>query len=401
MIGARVPGGYAATRAFLAPAWGPLEPQAGAAAARVRLQYNSWVMRARKTVPPPWWRRWAGLSLLAAGLCLRPAWAAPPPMALPTFAGWRPVAHAVLTTPDWGLSAPDAAVMREFALRALVQDTDQRDGRRIQIQALRFADADGAFGAFTYYRPAGAARLDLGQPGELSAAAGPAVLFTRGDWLVRVQMDRVTPQLPAEMRALAAALTPIAGDSLRSALPNHLPTAGLLSGSVRYVQGPAGFAAACDWVSPQAVGFDLGANAILARYTAAPAAGAIDLVLIDYPTPQLAISHLAGLQKDAGYQIRRDATLLILAHGADANRVQALLSAVHADAEFTIVPLPPLGVGAVANLLVGIFFLCGFIMAVAVVLGVLTGALNVVAHRLWPRFFARVGHGTLTRLQLK
>lgn len=339
---------------------------------------------------------WFLLALSAAAL------AAPPLPTLPSFAGWQKIHQAVNTQVGWGLKPPDAAAMAEFGLQATERDVYQRGTRSIQVEGLRFADAAGAYGAFTYYRPANFHGFDLAQPKEQAASGDTQILFTRGPWLVRVQMDELTAMTASDMRALAAHLASPAGTSLTlPTLPYYVPRPQLEDNSVRFVEGPAAFAAACDWLPPAQVGFDHSAEAVLASYDLPQAAGPVQLLVVSYPTPQMARTHLAAWQSNAAFTIRRSGPMLILVHGIAGAPALQLAQAVNYDAEITMAPPTPVGIDALPGLILGIFVLCGLIISVSIVVGVLTGGLRVLLQRIWPTRFARVQQEALIRLNLK
>ncbi len=332
------------------------------------------------------------------------AWAlaaTPPLPTLPSFAGWQKSRQAISTRSGWGLPAPDASAMAEYGLQAVERDVFQRGARSIQVQGLRFADAAGAYGAFTYYRPANFHPFDLGQPKEQAASGDTHILFTRGPWLIQVQMDQLTAMTASDMRSLAAHLAPPPGTSLTlPTLPYYLPRAHLQPNSVHYAEGPAGFAAACDWLPPEAVGFDKSAEAVVANYDL-PTAGAVQLLILSYPTPTMARTHWARWKSDRAFTIRRSGPLLVLVQGAAGAPVEQLAEAVNFDADITLVPPVPVGINALPALILGIFMLCALIICVSIVVGVLTGGLRALLQRFWPQRFAHLSAESLIRLNLK
>lgn len=331
----------------------------------------------------------AVLFLLAAMLG---APAAPP--LLPSFAGWRKIQSATAAHSGWGLPAPDAVVMAEYGLRSAEHDIYQRGDRKIQVEGLRFGDAEGSYGAFTYFRGPGYSAFDLAQRHDQGVSDGTHILFTRGVWLIRVTLDQVTAMTAADMRQFAANLSSSAGDDTAlPTLPYYLPRANLVPGSVRFVEGPAGFAAACSWLPADTLGFSLGAQAVVASYDPPALSAPAALVVLSYPTPQMARTHLAGLQgmaaKLAGVSVRRSGPFVIAVQGAGGAEAASLLQSVNYDADVTLVPPTPVGLDALPSLILGIVLLCGMIMGIAIVLGLLTGGLRVMLQRVLPKRFRR------------
>lgn len=356
-------------------------------------------------LPVSVWVRRLVLCVALLGAAAFAAAPAPRPT-LPNFDGWHKVKSTLEAKPGWGLASADVAVMQELGLSWIERDTYQFNGRTIEVQGYRFGDAGGAYGAFTYFRPSDFHAFDLGQPHDEAASGNTAILFTRGDWLIRAQMDQLTAMTASQMRQLAVNLTSTAGFDQLPTLPYYLPRKGLVPESLRFVRGPAGFAAACNWVAANTLGFDFSAQAVLANYDFGletnGQSSTAQLVIIAYPTPQLARTYLARLQKDSGFELRRTGPMLVLVHanpGAEA-QAAALLTQVNWDAVITMVPPTPAGLGALPALILGIFVLCALIMGVAIVVGLLTGVLRVWAERWLPQRFRRASHPALIRLGL-
>src|SRR5208282_113049 len=83
----------------------------------------------------------------------------------------------------------------------------------------------------------------------------------------------------------------------------YLPKVGRLLGSERYALGPEAMRAALDELgqsSPavltDAAGFSSGAEAVLAKYSSQGKDGGV-LLLLEYPTPQLAVQHIHHLDE--------------------------------------------------------------------------------------------------------
>lgn len=327
--------------------------------------------------------------------------AAATPAVLPSFAGWQVGQSQVETHSGWGLPAGEAAVMQEYGLRTAEHAIYHRGSRTIEVEGLHFDDAAGAYGAFTYLRVPADAGFDIGQPHDQAASAGKQIMFTRGDWLIQVAMDQITGMTAAEMRDLAARLSASAGEAgALPTLPYYLPRGNLVANSVRYVEGPTGFAAVCSWLPANEVGFNMGAEAAVAAYQADPGVNQV-LVVIAYPTPQIARTHLALLQKVAGITVRRTGPILVAVQGTGTSAVSNLLQSVNYDADVTMVPPTPVGLEGLPGLILGIMVLCGLIIAVAVALGLLTGGVRVMLQRVLPERFRPSDTEFIIRLHLR
>src|SRR5579871_1627384 len=69
------------------------------------------------------------------------------------FGGWQLSGHAQ-TSSDPAIADPvNAAVLKEYSFSDFESATYVRDdGRKLTLKAARFADASGAYGAFTFYK---------------------------------------------------------------------------------------------------------------------------------------------------------------------------------------------------------------------------------------------------------
>src|SRR5262249_5373693 len=100
-------------------------------------------------------------------------------------------------------------------------------------------------------------------------------------------------------------LKPIKEKAMETPLPpvrGYLPDDGMVQGTQRYAMGPAAFQSALSALGQEKfsaltseIGFQTGAEAMLASY-AVRGATPQPLMLVDYPTPQLAEQHLRHLQ---------------------------------------------------------------------------------------------------------
>ena len=83
-----------------------------------------------------------------------PAPAAAPSSIPPAqFAGWQ-ISGSTRSSRDPAVAdSVNAALLKEYGLTDFESGTYTRDdGRKVTLKAIRFADASGAYGAFTYYK---------------------------------------------------------------------------------------------------------------------------------------------------------------------------------------------------------------------------------------------------------
>src|SRR5205085_40038 len=150
------------------------------------------------------WIRFAVCSL-ALFVHLPATAAAPPADALPKqFSGWQ-IKDAVIKSNDPAAAdETNAPVLKEYGFQRVEKVTYARDdGRKLSIKAAIFADASGAYGAYTYYKKPLMVDEKIG--GQASSVNN-RVFFYQGNILVDAIFDRLSAMSAAELRELAADL---------------------------------------------------------------------------------------------------------------------------------------------------------------------------------------------------
>ncbi|MGH9579458.1 MAG: DUF6599 family protein [Terriglobales bacterium] len=352
------------------------------------------------------------------------AWAAPaqeavPPLLPVEFSGWTKAAPSQAGT-DPRLADPSApALLREFGFTDFESSTYRREGRVFTVRAARFADASGAYGAFTHYKLPQMLYEEIGEQG---ASADRQVLFYKGNVLVTAMLDKVTAMSAGELRTLAAALPQLSNRESTSppTLPTYLPKRAYIKNSARYVVGPVGLAAAQAPLPPALVDFSVSPEVVLGRYHTS--SGDATLVLISYPTPQIAAEHLKSIEASAlqtppreapqpdarpnppAVAAKRSGPLVVVVSGdLSADEAKSLLAAVNYDAEVTWNENTFLSKrDNIGNLLMAIFTLVGFLLAFALVMGVAFGGVRILAKRMFPdKVFDRSEDVEIIQLNLR
>jgi hypothetical protein len=280
----------------------------------------------------------------------------------------------------------NAAPFKEYGFTDFATATYAAGGRTLTVRAARFSDAGGAYGAFSFLRHPDDKPATIGDEG---IATPDGLLFYRVNVLVEVS---ARPELPAaDLRALAAAL-PQASGSARNlpTLPTYLPKEPLRS--VRYLVGPVAAAMAKLPLTPALVRWDDGAEVIWAQRQFGMQSA--DLVLISYPTPQMASARLrdfdAALAKNSepgiARAVRRSGPLVVWVAGAVAPAdAQSLASAVHYDANITWNQPNPLSRREnVGELVVGALALAGVVLLISLVAGIAFGGFRILMKRFYP-----------------
>ncbi|HKI00057.1 MAG TPA: DUF6599 family protein [Candidatus Sulfotelmatobacter sp.] len=336
--------------------------------------------------------------------------APPPPPLLPgQFGGWQ-MRGSVETNQNAAAADPtNAAALKEYRFTDFAAATYVRDdGRTLKIRAARFADASGAFGAYTFYLQPEMAKEQIGDQGaSLLAGEGHRVLFYRGQVLVDAVFSKPTAMSGAELRELAGALPQAPGGA--GALPpvlEFLPRRGYIANTQKYAEGPAALAALAPPVSADMVDFGASAEVTLGRYHT-PSGEAL-LMLIYYTNPQVAIEHLRRVDPahpparaqtgvstigNAGsFFYKRTGPIIAIAAGPASERdTKSLLEAVNYEASVTWNQATDnRDVHDLYLLVLNVVILCAVLGGLAIVAGVAFGGFRILMKRWFPdRVFDR------------
>jgi hypothetical protein len=337
-----------------------------------------------------------------AALAAEPA---PAPVLPHQFAGWQ-VKDAVTRSADPSVAdQANAPVLQEYGFQRLEKAIYTRDdGRKLAIKAAVFTDASGAYGAFTYYKTPIMQDEKIGGQG---SSLNNRVLFYQGNILVDAVFDKLGVMSAAELRELAGMLPAPSGNARNlPPLPNYLPKQVDVK-QAKYVLGPVALDRAGSPLPVPLVDFKTGAEVMIAKYDAK--AGESTLMLIEYPTPQIAAEKLR--QIDATHQAnpaaqsgaapildigpftdKRTGPIVVIAAGPlSVSEANSLLSSVSYEAEVTWNENTYVSKkDNLANLLFNVIVLCGVVVGLSLVAGVAFGGIRILMKRLFPdRVFDR------------
>src|SRR5919198_1186324 len=209
------------------------------------------------------------------------------------FSGWQ-MAGSVHPSKDPGVADPvNAAVLKEYGFTDFESATYTRDdGRKLMLKAARFQDASGAYGAFTYYK---LPQMLVEKIGDQAASLNERVLFYRANVLIDAVFDKLNVMSAAELRELVGQLPALAGNSAKlPGLPAYLPKAGYVKNTAKYVVGPVTFQKLEAPIPAELIDFPAGAEVVLGTYQTL--GGDATLILVNYPTNQIAADHLQKLE---------------------------------------------------------------------------------------------------------
>jgi hypothetical protein len=312
------------------------------------------------------------------------------------FAGWVSAEAPKKLTDVVQADPANAAVLKEYDFSDAVTADYKRSGETLSLRALRFHDASGAYGAYSFYRQSGWPKEKIGTGG---TSNHNRVLFWVGNTVVDANFSRIGPMAGSELRELAGQLPlPEGSRALAPPILANLPQASLDGQTTHYAVGPAGYAGAGGVLPPELVGFDRGAETATANYTLR--SGVATLTIIDYPTPQMAaamepkirdyIKAGKGAQPAwpkplvdsdlASLEVRRSGPLVAIVSGdAIPDESHKLLATVHFESELMSIPQPTESeVAKTGRLLLGIATLVGIGSFAAILLGFFLGGFRAL-----------------------
>jgi len=337
----------------------------------------------------------------AAALAGQPP--APSPVLPTEFAGWQVKDPVARSADPASADAANEPVLKEYGFQRLEKAAYTRDdGRNLAIKAAVFADASGAYGAFTYYYSA-----EMGEEtiGGQAAFLNNRVLFYQGNVLVDAVFDKMSVMSAAQLRQLAGLLPQAEGNkrnlpSLLMYLPKRSMANNLEKNTTKYILGPVTLDRVGSPLPASMVDFKSGAEVVMGKY--AVNAGDSTLMLIEYPTPQIAAERLR--QIDATHQVTqqqpgvaaildvgpffdtRTGPIVVIAAGPlSKSEARSLISSISYEADVTWNENTYVSKkDNLANFLFNAIVLCGIVVGLALVAGVAFGGLRVLVKRFFP-----------------
>jgi hypothetical protein len=339
----------------------------------------------------------AAVSVASLSFAAAPTGSTGAPAILPQqFAGWQRQGAAGASKDAAEADPTNAALLKEYGFTDVESAAYKSDdGRSLKIRAARFADASGAFGAYTLYLQPSMAREEIGDQG---ASLDKRVLFYRGHILVDAVFSQLSVMSAAELRTLAGALPRPQGNAgnlppILAFMPHH----GYQSNTQKYAEGPLGLIAIAAPVPENLVDFSCSPEVSLGEYSTP--SGRATLMLIEYPTPALAAEHLRridaanhaaapqagveGVENVGPFFDKRTGPIVAIAAGQiSQGDAQTLLGAVNYEASVTWNENTYFDKkNNIANLLVNIILLCIIVGAISLAAGLAFGGVRVVIRR--------------------
>jgi hypothetical protein len=315
------------------------------------------------------------------------------------FAGWQQ-SGTPRTSQDPAVADPvNASLLKEYGFTDFESASYTRDdGRKLTIKAIRFPDASGAYGAFTYYRAAGMPEEKIGDQG---ASLNERVLFYRGSVLVDAVFDKLSAMSASELRELSGTLPlPPGNDQNLATFLSYLPHDADQKSRTKYVLGPVGLQKINSPIPADLVDFNTGAEVAATTYSGA--SGDSTLLVISYPTPQLATGHLQAIEAAAQQNAKqpgsvpalapgqifskRTGPLVVLVAGATSrDQAQSLLASVNYEANVTWNEKNPFDKrGNIGTIVVNALLLAAVVSILALIAGLGFGGARILAKKFFP-----------------
>ncbi len=268
-------------------------------------------------------------------------------------------------------------VWNEYGLEETEQAEYASGAERFTAVAFRFRDPTGALAAFQWQTPAGATSSALGK---YAVETPQSALVAFHNYLFR--FDGRKPQA-AEMGPMLVVL-PRLDQSAVPSLPGFLPSENLVSGSTRYVIGPASLEAFEPRVPPSLAAFHIGTEAQLAKYRTQ--GGELSLAIFSFPTPAFARERAAEISKLPGAMVKRSGPLVaVILSPSDKDAAERLLARVNyqAPVSWSQYSSRPENVG---DLILGVFSLAGVTLLFCLGAGLAYGGIRIIRRRYFKRW---------------
>jgi hypothetical protein len=291
-------------------------------------------------------------------------------------------------------------ILTESGLESAETRTYTNGNAAVTVTAVRLHDSSGAYEAYTFFQNP---KNICPQSSELTRCAAPADASAEKRRVAQlgniiIAIDDASSLSADDQNALSKQISAKADKAPGPPIPNYLPTPDRIPGTEKYALGPVAFRAALSTLNrpdyrplSDAAGFSSGAEAMFARYQRQDDDAVV--LLIDYPTPQLAGLHWKHLEqalpaaaKSDRTSIERKGTLLAIVLAPSSARYAARVrDAVNYETQVTwnepshTITDPP-----ITSVLAKIIIATGAFMLVAIVFGVAFGGVRVLLKALFP-----------------
>jgi hypothetical protein len=329
-------------------------------------------------------------------------------------ANWRLVGSEKVELDAIGKWGGEPAIEQEYGVKSLTARTYQLDSHKAEAILEETPDASSAYGLLTFYQnETMTPHKSLG----LTVLGPREALLARGRVFIRVARPDEYPLSDSDFQALLIFIGGMRSVSETSAgLPAPLPSGGRVPCSEKYLLGPDAVRRALPSFPAQLIGFSQGAEVQAATYlTGQGASPRVQLLLISYPTPQIARERFASIEnslrlnqdrgRESSYGTRLGALILVVLNSPSRLVANALLNEFKVSQQVSWdqrYPSQQPVVVQMAQLVLGNMML----VLILVIFAVVGGVLVFVAKRLTAKWFpeaswAHKEEGEIISLSLK
>jgi hypothetical protein len=337
------------------------------------------------------------VGLLLSLACAMATVAANVPAPPPSFAAWTQSGAAQSIGPSSDARFPDLwPVFQEYGYASGTLQQYTKNGQTISVALYRMKDPSGAYGLYSYLRAPGMAHAEITDHSSVSANRA---LILDGTTVIEITGPSVDLlKFGADFKSLVDALAVPPADGPYPDLVKRLPLHGFQEGTDRYVLGPVALKSLAPIADGDWAGFTDGAEAEVGQYRVAGGNRAVTLIVLDYPTPQVATKMLKDWnaifnldaqnpdnKKPAIYSTRKLTTIGLVSGALNADEAKAILAHLDSGEELTWNE-PSFSVdqsninGVIASVIVGTGILCMFTL----VAGLAFGGVRLVVKRVLP-----------------
>jgi hypothetical protein len=267
----------------------------------------------------------------------------------------------------------DQAVWTEYGLKVSETAAYTSGTAKFTATVWQLQDTTGSLAAFDWQRPAGATPSTAAK---LAAETPDSLLLVHGNYLFAFAGYKPSKE---ELDALTGALRNL-DTTVLPVLPSYLPADGLVPNSERYIVGPASLQKFSPGIPPSLAAFHFGAEAQLGVFHNAK--GDSQMLIFNYPTPQIAMQRIPEFQKLGGAVAKRSGPMVALVLAPpDPDYAETLLSQVRYQAQVTLDEYVATRRDNIGDLVINAFVLIGILLGFAVVLGIAMGGFRVLRRR--------------------
>ncbi len=300
-------------------------------------------------------------------------------------------------------------MLNEYGLVSSVFGQYTRGSESLSAGLYTMKDPSGAYGLYSYLRTPDMARANFTDHSSISRERA---LVLAGDLVLDVQGKDIAKFEP-QLRALVAAIQPRAHEGVLPMLGQYLPQKSMIERTDHYVLGPQTLNQLFPGGIGESLGFRSGAEAELAHYRLLGRDAT--LLVVSFPTDQIAMRQIAELQKNFNVNgasqasgvpqlfAKRSARLLAIVSGATSQtEADTLLDQVQMETELTWnEPTFQFKEPSIEMMIEGSIIGAGTICMFALIAGLSFGGLRLVVKRFMPgKIFDTKNHLEVLQLGL-